>query len=112
MAKEESEDWMVHLSRLEKIHTKGNYEGLKYNIVYRLINAANYGIPQKRERVIIVGIKDSLNIDWSFPEETHSHDRLLWDKFVTGEYWDRNKLLHIRPLSPMLKKRRIRKVFQ
>ena len=45
-----NEDWQTHLQRLEKIHTAGVYTGLKYNVVFRLINAANYGIPQKRER--------------------------------------------------------------
>lgn len=102
--KKDREDWMTHLSRLEKTHTSGSYTGLKYNVVYRLINAANYGIPQKRERVIIVGIDDSLNIDWSFPDETHSQDRLLWDKFVTREYWDRNKIPdnQIKKISPSL----------
>lgn len=89
---EKKESWESHLSRLEKVHTAGLYSGLKYNIVYRLVNAANYGVPQKRERVIIVGIRDDLGIDWSFPKETHSEERLLWDKFVTGEYWDRNKI--------------------
>jgi len=87
-----NEDWQTHLQRLEKIHTAGVYTGLKYNVVFRLINAANYGIPQKRERVIIVGIRDDLGIEWSFPKETHSEERLFWDKFVTGEYWERNQV--------------------
>lgn len=87
-----NEDWKSHLERLEKIHTAGIYAGLKYNVVFRLINAANYGIPQKRERVIIVGIRDDLGIEWSFPKETHSEERLLWDKFVSGEYWERNRV--------------------
>jgi DNA (cytosine-5)-methyltransferase 1 len=87
-----NEDWQSHLQRLEKIHTAGVYAGLKYNVVFRLINAANYGIPQKRERVIIVGIRDDLGIEWSFPKETHSEERLLWDKFVSGQYWERNQV--------------------
>ncbi len=91
-AKGKDEDWADHLSRLEKIHAKGNYLELKYNVVYRLINAVNYGVPQKRERVIIVGIKDSIGTEWNFPKETHSYDRLLWDKYVTGEYWDKFKI--------------------
>lgn len=89
---EKHEDWKNHLERLEKIHTSGSYNGLKYNVVFRLINAANYGVPQKRERVIIVGIRDDLGIEWSFPKETHTEERLLWDKFVTGEYWQRNNV--------------------
>ncbi|MCF8460303.1 MAG: DNA cytosine methyltransferase [Flavobacteriales bacterium] len=86
----QKETWKSHLERLEKTHTSGFYLGLKYNVVYRLINAANYGVPQKRERVVIVGIRSDLGLEWSFPEETHSAERLFWDKFVTAEYWDKN----------------------
>ena len=86
------ETWNSHFTRLEKIHTKDSYQGLKYNVTYKLVNAANYGIPQKRERVIIVGIEDSLNRKFSFPQKTHSLNKLLWDKFVTQDYWNRFKI--------------------
>jgi len=85
-------DWKMHLSELEKIHTSGRYKGVKYNVVYRLVNAANYGVPQKRERVIIVGIRSDLNVSWCFPEETHSEDSLLWDKYITQEYWEKHAI--------------------
>lgn len=84
-----NEDWEDHLCRLEEIHTKGNYQGLKYNVVFRLVNAADYGVPQKRERVFIVGFRSDLKIEWSFPKATHSKDALLWQQWVTGEYWNR-----------------------
>ncbi|MGG0033303.1 DNA cytosine methyltransferase [Priestia megaterium] len=51
---------------LERI---GNYE-----VKVKLINAADYGVPQKRERVFIVGVRDDLNIDYEFPETTHNED--------------------------------------
>lgn len=82
--------WKDNLAELERVHTEGKYQGLKYNVVFRLVNAANYGVPQKRERVIIVGIRDDLNTSWSFPAETCCEDALAWDKYVTGEYWDRH----------------------
>ncbi len=85
----ENEDWQGHLSRLEEIHSKGNYRGLKYNVLFRLLNAADYGVPQKRERVFIVGFRSDLGIEWSFPKATHSQDALLWDQWVTGNYWKR-----------------------
>lgn len=85
-------DWKEHLSELEKVQTKGHYQGLKYNVVFRLVNAANYGVPQKRERVIIVGIRNDLNISWCFPNETHSEDSLLWSKYVTQEYWEKHDI--------------------
>lgn len=92
ITKGSDESWEDHLSRLEEAHTKGNYRGLKYNVVFRLLNAADYGVPQKRERVFIVGFRSDLNVEWSFPKQTHSQDALLWDQWVTGEYWDRLKV--------------------
>jgi DNA (cytosine-5)-methyltransferase 1 len=91
ITKEDGEDWESHLCRLEESQTKGSYRGLKYNVVYRLLNAADYGVPQKRERVFIVGFRSDLNIEWSFPKVTHSQDSLLWQQWVTGEYWKRHK---------------------
>lgn len=88
----EGEEWEWHLKRLEETHTKGGYRGLKYNVVFRLLNAADYGVPQKRERVFIVGFRSDLNVEWSFPKATHSQDALLWQQWVTGEYWDRLKV--------------------
>lgn len=92
ITKVSDESWEDHLSRLEEAHTKGNYRGLKYNVVFRLLNAADYGVPQKRERVFIVGFRSDLNVEWSFPKQTHSQDALLWDQWVTGEYWERLKV--------------------
>lgn len=90
--KGEKDDWENHLFRLEETKTKGNYRGLKYNVVFRLLNAANYGVPQKRERVFIVGFRTDLNIEWSFPKPSHSQDALLWDQWITGDYWKRLKI--------------------
>ena len=84
--------WKEHLTELEKVHSKGNYTGLRYNVVYKLLNAANYGVPQKRERVIIVGTRNDLNVSWYFPDETHSEDALLWTKYVTNQYWERHDI--------------------
>jgi DNA (cytosine-5)-methyltransferase 1 len=48
------------------------------------------GIPQKRERVFIVGFRTDNHINWSFPEPTHTEEALIWHKWVTGEYWERH----------------------
>lgn len=42
-----------------------------YTLSYKLVNAADYGVPQKRERVIIVGYRNDLHIEYSFPAKTH-----------------------------------------
>lgn len=101
------ENWNDHLSRLERHETGGRDRGLCYNVVFRPLNAANYGVPQKRERVIMVGFRSDLGIEWSFPDATHSQDALLIDQWVTGEYWDRHEIAERgRPaMSPKLKAR-------
>ncbi|MDQ2898234.1 MAG: DNA cytosine methyltransferase [Acidobacteriota bacterium] len=60
--------------------------------MWRLVNAANYGVPQKRERVFFVGFRSDLCVERAFPEETHSFDALLIDQWVSGEYWDRHEI--------------------
>jgi len=82
------ETWSEHLSRLEDHETSGSKSGLHYNVVLRVLNAANFGVPQKRERVFIVGFRSDLEFDWHFPAETHSRDALLWNQWRSGEYWD------------------------
>lgn len=53
-----------------------------YNVTYKVINAANYGVAQKRERVFFIGIREDLNKTFEFPKETHSekgeNDTLKW----------------------------------
>ena len=42
------------------------FENSGYNVSYKLLNAVNFGVPQKRERVIIIGIRKDLNIKFDF----------------------------------------------
>lgn len=42
------EEWTDHLARLERHKTCGKVNGLIYNVVARVLNAADYGIPQPR----------------------------------------------------------------
>ena len=95
LTKKRGEEWRKHLSRLERHQTANanrKSDGLAYNLVFELVNAANYGVPQKRERFIIVGFRSDLGVSWSFPEQTHSQDALLKSKWISGEYWDRHKV--------------------
>jgi DNA (cytosine-5)-methyltransferase 1 len=79
-----------HLARLERHHNNSANDDLGYRVTFRLLNAADYGVPQKRERVFIVGFRSDLNANWSFPEPTHTEEALIWHKWVTGEYWERH----------------------
>lgn len=91
IAKGFDEGWADHYVRLQREHTSGKRTGLHYNVIPTLVNAADYGVPQKRERVFMVGFRDDLGIEWSFPEATHSQDALMIDQWVTGNYWRRHE---------------------
>lgn len=53
-----------------------------YEVKYKLLNAADYGVPQIRQRVIIVGVRKDLNRKFEYPEPSHSCDgndgKLKW----------------------------------
>ncbi len=95
LVKKEDELWHEHLSRLERHHSRGTEKGLVYNVTFRALNAADYGVPQTRARVILVGFRSDLGIEWSFPEPTHSKERLQWDQWVTEEYWDEHHVAKV-----------------
>lgn len=42
-----------------------------YNVTYKLLNAKDYGVPQSRKRLFIVGVRKDLNQAFEFPKETH-----------------------------------------
>lgn len=88
------ETWAEHLGRLQAEKSSGQRRrsGLIYNVVPTLVNAADYGVPQRRERVFIVGFRADLGVEWSFPRPTHSLDTLLHDQWVSGDYWRRHRL--------------------
>lgn len=50
------------------------FEDAGYTLSYQLMNAADYGVPQKRERVILVGYRNDLNIQYTFPEKTNENN--------------------------------------
>ncbi|MEI7810752.1 MAG: DNA cytosine methyltransferase [bacterium] len=45
------------------------FESLGYKVQYKVLNAADYGAPQLRERVIIIGSK--LKVDFKYPKKTN-----------------------------------------
>lgn len=86
------ENWKEHFSRLKAYHEKGKRHGLFYHLDFRCLNATDFGVPQRRERVFIVGFRGDLEVEWTFPTPTHSFDSLLRSKWVTGEYWERHEI--------------------
>jgi DNA (cytosine-5)-methyltransferase 1 len=91
IVRRKDEPWQQHRMRLEK-HCTSRQTRSEYNVVFRLLNAADYGVPQRRERVFLVGFRADLGLEWSFPEKTYSEDALLTSQWISGEYWDRHKI--------------------
>jgi len=81
--------WQAHLQQLRAL-SFDDYPGIKYRVSYQLLNAADFGVPQTRERVVIVGVRSDVRAGWKFPIATHSEEALLWSKYVTGAYWHRH----------------------
>lgn len=61
-----------HADALDQVLS--DFRGLGYNVTYRLFHAANYGVPQTRERVIIVGTLPSVK-PFTPPRETFSAEK-------------------------------------
>lgn len=69
IAREKDEDWARHAARLGALKAMKVPE---YTVQFKLLNAADYGVPQKRERVVVVGFKKESIVGWDFPIPTHS----------------------------------------
>ncbi len=74
-----------HLSRLETTREPATYRVAVYSV-----NAADYGAAQKRHRVLILGVRTDLSLDLPKLTPTHSLERLLWDQWISGDYWKRH----------------------
>lgn len=49
-----------------------DFAELGYKVEYKLLNTADYGVPQVRERVIIVGVREDISTDFEWAPPTHS----------------------------------------
>ncbi|WP_010651625.1 DNA cytosine methyltransferase [Oceanobacillus massiliensis] len=64
---------------------KEKADDLGYDISYKVINTANYGVPQTRERFICIGIKRGEGLPFKFPEETHFNPEKSQDLLSIGK---------------------------
>jgi DNA (cytosine-5)-methyltransferase 1 len=65
---------------------KQDFRELGYKIEAKLLNAADYGVPQARQRVIIIGNKIGKEI--LFPKVTHTPDKHISTKEVISHFYD------------------------
>lgn len=77
----------AHLIRLQLSAKPPDYE-----VIWQVVNAADFGAPQVRYRVLVMGLAASLEMAPAPLRPTHSRERLLWDQYVSGAYWERHRL--------------------
>jgi DNA (cytosine-5)-methyltransferase 1 len=55
-----------------------DFESLGYKVDYKLLKCSNYGVPQHRERIIIIG--NNIKLDNKFPDITHGFSNDLFSE--------------------------------
>lgn len=110
LKRKKGEDWPDHHRRLRKALKRSPKDPTeRYVVEWRPICVADYGVPQKRVRVIMVAIRADLAEGWSWPEPTHSHEVLLLDQ-LDGFYWAEHDLPPRSPVLAPLTRKRVRRV--
>jgi DNA (cytosine-5)-methyltransferase 1 len=100
----QSLSWREHLSIMREVTPpRSSCPSLKYNVSVHLVDATDYGVPQRRSRVFIVGFRSDVCSSYTFPPPTHSRSMLDYQQDVSGEYWEQYKL----PRPSSLKKKHL-----
>lgn len=111
----ENESWQNHRDRLLKFDNirDSSNNRFSYRVCYKLVNAADYGIPQNRHRVIIVGVREDQDWEFKFPKQTHFYDKLIYSKYISKDYWlnfqipEIDDKRHYKNLSPQIRRLRL-----
>ena len=55
---------------------KSDLENLGYRVNYKVVNASDYGVPQNRERMILVGLREDVGKTFEFPPVQEDKSKL------------------------------------
>jgi len=72
------------------------YDGaVPYHVYWKVLNAKDFGVPQNRERMFIIGIRDDIDNDFSFPKEIPLTRRLkdVLESEVDEKYYLSDKMI-------------------
>lgn len=70
-----SNDWEVIVQ---------SFASVGYNLFHMVLDAADYGVPQHRERLVMVGIRKDIQMDFRFPIPSHGPDSPSALPYVTA----------------------------
>ena len=76
-------------------------DSVPYHIYYKVLNAKNYGVPQNRERIFIVGVRDDKDNNFRFPKEQYLEKKLkdVLENNVDEKYFLSHKAINSLILS-------------
>lgn len=83
-------------------------EELGYYVAYQLLNSLDFGLPQKRERIIIVGAKKPFAMDWKFDVEHRKTLQDILEEEVDKKYYaseeivKKRKKMHTAETTPAI----------
>lgn len=97
------EDWIDHKRRLQTLDEMNSDDDLTYDVWFKLVDCVNFGVPQHRHRVFIVGFRSDLKLMWNWPRETHSELALLHAQWVDYSYWKEHGIMKYPPIPDKLR---------
>lgn len=94
------QEWSNYLGgkSVNGVHTFFPYEdSVPYHIYFQVLNAKHYGIPQNRERIFIIGIRDDEDNNFQFPKPIPLEKRLkdVLESEVDEKYFLSDKMLEL-----------------
>jgi DNA (cytosine-5)-methyltransferase 1 len=80
------------------------FEGAGYHIKYKVLNSWDFGVPQKRERVFIIGFRDKLDFElFSFPQNIINSERKVLKHVISNNNVDMRYFFSDRAVAGMLR---------
>lgn len=90
VAPNRDEEWQDHNQRISQ-HEKATTDEPDYLVDWASLEAADFGVAQRRKRVFIVATKAGLSERFNFPEPTHRREALILAQ-ANGDYWNDRSL--------------------
>lgn len=76
------------------------YNKLGYNVSHALLNAQDFGVPQRRKRILIVGVRSDTGLTYSFPQRTHAAAKDIKKGSNLVRYASHGEAIRHLPINP------------
>lgn len=89
----DDESWTEQKRRLDRVSADNAHHDLEYRVYGpRVFNLVDFGVPQSRQRLFFIALRSDITVAWEWPEVSHSKEALLYDQWVSKEYWRRHDI--------------------